>query len=121
EKTKKVETKDFVPPWSKIPFKAEAIACSRTPYQIFLPAYFSEEKSSAPAIIVLLDPDKSAEPPQKLGTTSAIALITSPLTERVAIASVPSSYTGKLSCQSFGSSFFTACSNCSANSGYSFL
>src|SRR5699024_11435863 len=103
------------------PFKAEAIACTRTPYQMFLPAYFSEEKSSAPSIIVLLDPDKSADPPQKLGTLSAIALITSPLTERVAIASVPSSYTGRFSCQSLGSSSFKACSNRSANSGYSFL
>src|SRR5699024_12307701 len=79
---------------------------------------FLRLKSSSLFIVVLFDPAKSALPPKKFGTDSAIALSTSPDEALVAKLSFPGSSTGKSFSQSTATSPLIANADSSANSGH---
>ncbi len=62
------------------------MACSRTPKWRLRPSGRALEKAAAPAIAVLFDSARSAEPPTSSGRLAASAWIALPEAARVAIA-----------------------------------
>ena len=73
-----------------------------------------------PLILVLLDPARSADPPQNSGRTAPIALITSPDAARVAT-SLPGAKTGNCESQPAGRVLFCKRVSNSALSGFAAL
>ena len=65
-------------------------------------ALLAGKKDPPPLILVLLEPARSADPPQNSGKTAAIALITSPDAARVAT-SLPGAKTGRFESHPVGS------------------
>src|SRR3989338_7018161 len=104
-----------------MPLMILPIAFSRTPKCILRPDWFPELKSPPPLRVVIVDGERSAEPPIKLGRTPATAFITLP--DMLLVAMLPSSGLNRdnTESQSFGSFPPTACSNLTAKSGYDFL
>src|SRR3989338_3569750 len=104
-----------------MPLIMPPIACSRTPKCILRPDGFLKLKSPQPLRVVIVDGERSAEPPIKLGRMPAIAFIALP--DALLVAMLPSSGLNRdnTESQSFGSFPPTACSNLTAKSGYDFL
>jgi hypothetical protein len=103
-----------------MPFKAAAIACSLTPKWMFLPP-FAVPKSWNFFRWVLLDGARSADPPMRLGSLSAIAFKTLPEALLVAIAPSTGLNTGRSSSHPSGSLPLAKACHFSASSGYFLL
>ena len=87
--------KTRVPPWTAMPFMIAPMPCSRMPKWSTRPASGSAfhifvarspgRNDGTPSMVVLLEPARSAEPPQSSGRIGGDALITVPEATRVAM------------------------------------